>query len=114
LTPPAPAPPAAASPPVAVAARPPTPPPAFTPDAPRPAPPPPDERPPPDAPQIQLSFLVYSRVPERRTVTFTVDGGSMVTLHEGESAYGVAVERIFSDHVQVSHRGRSFAVRPRS
>jgi hypothetical protein len=70
-------------------------------------------RPPADAPRIQVSFLVYSAVPARRTVAFTVDGGSLLTLHEGESSHNVAVERIFADRVELRHAGRTFTVRAR-
>ncbi|HZP43779.1 MAG TPA: hypothetical protein VFD84_20020 [Candidatus Binatia bacterium] len=70
-------------------------------------------RPPADAPRIQVSFLVYSRVPERRSVTLTIDGGGLTTLHEGESADGVEVARIFPDHVELRHAGKSFVLVPR-
>jgi type II secretory pathway component PulC len=57
--------------------------------------------------------MIYSSVPERRTVALVVNGGSMVTLHEGESAGEIEVERIKPDGVQLRHRGRSFTVRAR-
>jgi hypothetical protein len=69
-------------------------------------------QPPAGAPAIRLSFLVYSRVPARRTVAFSVDG-NLVTLHEGEESHGVGVQRIFPDHVELSHGGQAFVVRPR-
>src|SRR5262249_32390712 len=69
--------------------------------------------PPADAPRVQLTMLMYSRVPERRTVALVVDGGSMTMLHEGESTHEIEVERIKPDGVLLRHRGRSFTVRPR-
>ncbi len=113
-----------APPPPAVAAAPP-PPPDAAPAAPPPpapvapaavAPPPaPDvlvPRPPADAPHVRVSFLVYSRVPERRSVALMVDG-NLVTLHEGESSSGLSVARILPDRVELRHGGKTFAVVPR-
>jgi hypothetical protein len=70
-------------------------------------------RPPPGAPRVQVRFLVYSRVPDRRTVALSIDGGSMVTLREGESEADLKVERIMVDRVQLRHGGELFAVRAR-
>jgi hypothetical protein len=82
---------------------------------PEPPPAPPEDdgvlpRPPPGAPRVQVNFLVYSRTPDRRTVALTVNGGSMVTLHEGESESGVEVARIMPDRIHVRHDGRMFSV----
>lgn len=74
-----------------------------------PEPPPPVA--PADAPPVHVSFLVYSKVPARRTVALTIDGGRLVTLHEGESAHDVEVERIRPDGVDLRWAGRSFALR---
>jgi len=65
------------------------------------------------APVIQLSFLVYSRVPERRRVAVSIAGGNMVTLHEGEAAGDVQVVRILPDGIHVRYQGALFAVHPR-
>ena len=70
-------------------------------------------RPPAGAPRVQLSFLVYSQAPERRTVVLAIDGGSLVTLREGETAAGLTVARILPDHVQLRMGAQVFAVRPR-
>jgi hypothetical protein len=71
------------------------------------------ERPPPNAPRIQISFLVYARVPERRMVWLSIDGGSLITLHEGEGSGGVEVARILPDRVHLRHNGSLFLVRTR-
>jgi hypothetical protein len=70
-------------------------------------------RPPAGAPRVQLSFLVYSQTPERRSVVLAIDGGSLVTLHEGETAVGLEVARILPDRVHLRMGGQVFAVRPR-
>ena len=64
-------------------------------------------------PHIQVSFLVFSPSPQRRTVALAIDGGSMVTLHEGESEGSLEVVRILPDRVHVRHAGQLFAVRAR-
>jgi hypothetical protein len=71
-------------------------------------------RPPPGAPRVRLNFLVWSRVPARRTVTLSIDGGAMVTLHEGEAQGDVAVAQIFADRVHVRWGGQVFSVSPDS
>jgi hypothetical protein len=63
------------------------------------------------APPVQVNFLAYSRVAERRTVTLTVGSTGMVTLREGESAGDVQVERILPDRVQLRHGDHVFAVK---
>jgi hypothetical protein len=87
------------------------------PPPPEPEPPPEDEgvleRPPPGAPRVQLSFLVYSSVPARRTVLLSVGGAGLVSLHEGESTGGVVVQRIFANRIHVRHGGDVFVVHPR-
>jgi hypothetical protein len=70
-------------------------------------------RPPPGAPRIVVSFLVYSRSAERRTVALTVSGGSMVTLHEGEKESGIEIARILPDRIHVRYDGRMFSVMAR-
>ena len=72
------------------------------------------ERPPPNAPRIQISFLVYTRVPERRAVWLSIDGGSLITLHEGETSGGIEVARILPDRVHLRHNGSLFLVRTRN
>jgi hypothetical protein len=63
------------------------------------------------APSIRVSFLVYSRTAERRSVALAVGDGSLTTLHEGESASGIEVTRILPDRVELRHDGRPFTVR---
>jgi hypothetical protein len=60
-----------------------------------------------------VSFLVYSRDPERRTVALTVDGQGLYTLHEGDAVGDVEVTRILADRVHVRHGDREFVVRTR-
>lgn len=87
---------------------------------PEPSPPPPADaavvedllpRRPAGAPHVQVSFLVYSRAAERRRVALSLDGASLVTLHEGQAAGGVEVVRILTDRVHLRHDGRMFSVR---
>src|SRR5439155_24218807 len=97
----------------------PVPPPAVARTAPpvEPEPPPPvaedvvPTTPPPGAPTIAINFLVYSRVPERRTVALTIGGAGMVTLHEGEAAADVEIARILSDRVHVRFAGVLYSVK---
>jgi hypothetical protein len=60
---------------------------------------------------ITISFLAYSPQPERRSVSLAVDGGSLVTLREGESAGGLRVARILPDRVEIEHAGVARTVR---
>ncbi|HYV57447.1 MAG TPA: general secretion pathway protein GspB [Candidatus Nitrosopolaris sp.] len=62
---------------------------------------------------MQLSFLIYSRTPERRSVVLSVDGGSLVTLREGETAAGLTVARILPDCVHLRMGSQVFAIQPR-
>jgi len=65
------------------------------------------------APHVQVSFLFYSPVAERRTVLLSVDGSSTETLHEGEQAGDLEVARILPDRVHVRWSGQLFSVRAR-
>ena len=79
-------------------------------------PPPPLEvlsRLPAGAPHVQVSFLFYSRVAERRTVLLSVDGSSTETLHEGERAGDLEIARILPDRVHVRWSGALYSVRAR-
>ena len=71
------------------------------------------DRPPPSAPRVQISFLVYARAPERRMVWLSIDGGSLITLHEGESSGGLEVARILPDRIHLRHNGQVFLLRTR-
>jgi hypothetical protein len=62
---------------------------------------------------VQVRFLMYSRIADRRTVALSIDGGAMVTLHEGEAADDLEVERILPDRIHLRHGGQLFAVRAR-
>jgi hypothetical protein len=62
------------------------------------------------APHVLVNVLLYSRLPERRTVSLTVDGSGMVTLREGESIGGIEVTRILPERIHVRYDGRLFAV----
>ena len=67
--------------------------------------------PPVGAPDIHVSFLIYSPVPERRVVTMTINSGPLVTLHEGQRSGDIALVRILRDRIHVDHNGRIFSVR---
>jgi len=74
------------------------------------------EAPPPAAtegptPHVHVSFLLYSKAPERRSVSLAIEDGGLVTLHEGEQAGGVEVARILPDRVELRYDGRTFTVR---
>ncbi|HJW69063.1 MAG TPA: hypothetical protein VJ829_06885, partial [Candidatus Binatia bacterium] len=75
--------------------------------------PPPIRRAPAGAPHVQLSFLLFSPSAERRSVALAIDGGSLTTLHEGESTGGLEVVRILPDRVDVRWEGESYTVRAR-
>jgi hypothetical protein len=78
-----------------------------------PAEPPPVARPPEGAPNIRLSFLLYSAHPERRSVALTIDGGGLTTLHEGDDHEGVEVVRIRPDGAELRWQGEVFTVEAR-
>jgi type II secretory pathway component PulC len=61
-----------------------------------------------------VSFLVYSSVPERRSVALTFDGGTLTTLREGDEANGVAVVHINPDRVDLRYEGVVFTLEVRS
>jgi len=71
------------------------------------------ERLPAGAPHVQVSFLLYSRVAERRGVLLNIDGSNTETLHEGERAGDIEVARILPDRVHVRWSGQLFSVRAR-
>jgi hypothetical protein len=75
--------------------------------------PPPRSRPPAGAPDVRLSFLMYSRSPERRTVALTVGKGALASLREGESAEGFEVVQIHRDHAELRFGGERFDLWPR-
>lgn len=64
-----------------------------------------------DAPSVRVSFLIYSRAAERRSVALAVGDGGLTTLHEGESTRGIEVTRILPDRVELRHDGQPFTVR---
>jgi hypothetical protein len=57
-------------------------------------------RPPAGAPAVRVSFLAWSRAPERRTVALSIGDGSMTTLHEGERSDRIEVVEILPDGVR--------------
>ncbi|MCW5889032.1 MAG: peptidoglycan-binding protein [bacterium] len=69
-------------------------------------------RAPSGAPAVRLSFLLYSSSAERRSVALQIEG-SLATLHEGDEASGVVVERILPDRAELSWNGERFTVRAR-
>jgi hypothetical protein len=64
-------------------------------------------------PLVHLRSVRFSSIAEDRAAALAINGGSAVTLHEGESAEGVEVQLITPDRVYVRHGGSIFAVRPR-
>jgi len=84
-----------------------------TPTAAEPAPPPTTRAAtasrPADAPEVRVSFLVYSGTPERRSVVLATEG-RLVTLHEGEDSGGLSVTQILPDGVELTWQGQSFKV----
>jgi hypothetical protein len=60
---------------------------------------------------VRVSFLLYSRTAERRTVGLTLPSGEMTTLHEGDSVGDLEVARILPDRVHLRHNGRVYALR---
>ena len=67
--------------------------------------------PPQGAPDIHVSFLIYSPVPERRVVSMTINNGPLVTLHEGQRSGDISLVRILRDRIHVDHNGRIYSVR---
>jgi hypothetical protein len=113
---PAASPPATSPPVLAVARVAPAPPPPRTPPPPAveaPAPPPAGKLP-PGAPHLRVSFLVYSKVPERRSVALTIADGGLTTLREGEEASGIEVVHIHPDKVELRWQGETFTLEVRS
>lgn len=80
---------------------------------PPPTTPPPAAKRPEGAPAVQVSFLVFSSVPARRTVALKVEGGGLVTLHEGESTNGLSVVEILPDGVDLDWQGQVYTVHAR-
>jgi hypothetical protein len=67
--------------------------------------------PPAGAPEIHVSFLIYSAVPARRQVSLTIDNGPLITLHEGQKSGSISLVRILRDRIHVEHGGRTYSVR---
>jgi hypothetical protein len=78
-----------------------------------PDPEPPPRRAPAGAPDVRLSFLLFSPSAERRSVALTIDGGGLQTLQEGEASAGLEVVRILPDRVDLRWQGEAFTVRAR-
>lgn len=66
------------------------------------------------APEVRISFLIYSRTPERRSVALTIDGTGLVTLREGQAAQGLEVVEILPDGARVTWQGQRFTVPARN
>jgi hypothetical protein len=63
-------------------------------------------------PHVRLAALDYSSSPNYRTAALIVNGGSPVTLREGESTRDVQVTLILPDRVYVRRAGQVFAFHP--
>lgn len=63
-------------------------------------------------PHVRLAALGYSPSPGRRTASLVVNGGSPVTLREGETMKDVQVTLILPDRVYLRRAGQVFAVHP--
>jgi hypothetical protein len=72
-----------------------------------PAPPPAQT---PGTSTVRVRSIGYSAAEGKRTVTLAVDGGSAVTLHQGESAGGVEVQLILPEAVYVRRGADVFAL----
>jgi len=59
---------------------------------------------------VRVQSIGYSQAEGKRTVTLAVDGGSAVTLHQGESAGGVEVQLILPEAVYVRRGADVFAL----
>jgi hypothetical protein len=59
---------------------------------------------------VRVQSIGYSPAEGKRTVTLAVDGGSAVTLHQGESAGGVDVQLILPEAVYVRRGADVFAL----
>jgi len=70
-------------------------------------------RPPASAPRLRVSFLVYSRNADRRTVALTIGDAGLTTLHEGEEAGGIEVVHIHPDRVELRWQGEVFTLEVR-
>jgi hypothetical protein len=75
--------------------------------------PPPIRHAPAGAPDVRLSFLLFSPSAERRSVALAINGSGLQTLHEGESAGDVQVVRILPDRVDLRWQGEAYTVRAR-
>jgi hypothetical protein len=49
---------------------------------------------------VRVSFLAWSRAPERRSVALSIGTGSLTTLHEGDRTDGLEVVEILPDGVR--------------
>jgi len=65
---------------------------------------------PPDAPDVRVSFLMYSRDPERRSVALGVAGAGITTVREGEYFQGVRVVEILPEAVDLEWGGVRYRV----
>lgn len=63
--------------------------------------------------RLEVEAIAYSPVGSQRAVRLSIDGGSAVTLHEGESTRGVEVQLILPDAIYVRRGMDVFALEPR-
>lgn len=61
--------------------------------------------------RVQLKSINYSQDTARRSVTLMIEGGSSITLHEGESARDIEVQLILPRMVYLREGATVFAVR---
>ena len=61
-------------------------------------------------PRIQVGAIRYSQAPPERTVTLAIDGGTPLTLHQGESTGDLEVQLILPDGVYVRRGGHVWMV----
>jgi hypothetical protein len=66
------------------------------------------------APDVRVSFLIYSRTPARRSVALSIDGAGLLTLREGQTAHGLEVVEILPDGAQLAWEGARFTVPARN
>ena len=61
-------------------------------------------------PRIQVGAIRYSQAPPERTVALAIDGGTPLTLHQGESTGDLEVQLILPDGVYVRRGGHVWMV----
>ncbi len=64
----------------------------------------------PAQPRVQLKAIAYGEKASDSSVTLRINGGDVVTLHEGDSIGGVEVQLILPDTVYLHYGGNVFTI----